>query len=269
MPNKKTSFIGSGNPRDYFSEGVRRVPRMRAATASDKIRDWMLSLQDNPAVQALGLMPQGGAQSAMTVFHGTGAPKFTQFDWDKIGSGANGQAFGKGIYTAGKKLDALDYFRSLKLPVKGGGYRGGLVTADLPDEYASRMLRWNSPLYEQPSEVQNLLTHTAPGTKDSFFDLLTRNLRRESFGTARPTSPGSLRGSDLYLGMSPLAKGREPLGSIMEQARIPGIKYLNDTNTNRMIATPKDFNYVSFKNHLPKVLDYWDWPELAKRGLVY
>jgi hypothetical protein len=70
MPEKKASFIGSGNPRDYLDESTRRIPRMRAATTSDKIRDWMLSLQDNPAINALGMMPQGGIGTASGIIPG-------------------------------------------------------------------------------------------------------------------------------------------------------------------------------------------------------
>jgi hypothetical protein len=51
---------------------------MRAATWKDKARDWMLSLQDNPAINALGLMPTGGVGMAGIAipkdkmwFHGT------------------------------------------------------------------------------------------------------------------------------------------------------------------------------------------------------
>lgn len=56
MAEKKASFLSSSNPRDYLDETYRRIPRMRAATTSDKVRDWMLSLQDNPAMQAIGFM---------------------------------------------------------------------------------------------------------------------------------------------------------------------------------------------------------------------
>ena len=54
MPEKKASFLRSGSARDYVDnlEGqYKTVPRMRAATWQDKTRDWMNSLQDNPAIQ--------------------------------------------------------------------------------------------------------------------------------------------------------------------------------------------------------------------------
>lgn len=69
MPTPKgLATIGTNNPAELLSEGYRKVPTMRAATFGDKLRDFQLSLMDNPAIQALGLFPNPGESLAIGPF---------------------------------------------------------------------------------------------------------------------------------------------------------------------------------------------------------
>jgi len=362
-----------------------------------------------------------------TVFHGTGAPKFLKFDWDKIGTGEGAQAFSHGMYSAGDIRTANQYYDALKkeiaegarygkksleeviaaarkassrawdkgfhsgqgdAPIRGllqsrridhranalegvqqnydsgmnlsplrddplwgnnspailrkaiqderdfyahrikdirrapeyrnpnnaeaaarqiGGYsdkgkflrkaiphlnpglnytQGGIIKAEIPDDVVSKMLRWDSSLYEQPTRVQEFLTHKAPGTKDSFFDILTRRYRADRGDTLQSASPGSMHGADIYRGLATeleygpatkkikyraLSEGDPKASQLLNDAGITGTKFLSGFNRSRtttpLLSPPEDFNYVSFRDYLPRVLDYYDASRFGELGI--
>jgi hypothetical protein len=314
---------------------------MHAATTSDLVRDFLLSLQDNPAIRALGLMPIGGSNAAI-VYHGTGAPKFSKFDLSKIGTGEGVQAYGYGHYLAGNPKVAKDYFDRFKsfdpleitfpsgkklhdvaaaarqrfrvrnpytlgssakvnalneldyqltnfshltdnnalpslvrlandnngtrarnylstlikhnvLKLQPTKVRGGIVKAEIPDEAIDKMLDWHNSISRQPKTIK---------------DYLASN-RYVGEPVNRATEAGvTVRGSDIYrLGSQTYLP--KALSSDMQAAGIPGIKYLDGTSRdmNYSNVRPENFNYVSFSDELPKILDYYDWNRLRELGI--
>lgn len=433
-------------PIDQFGRTLRNAQSIGAAPLKDWAAPWAGRKLGNLAERFTGLpfsefgsdpvteeqrasdeLMTGVAAPAITVFHGTGAPKFSQFDWNKIGSGEGAQAYSHGMYSAGDLKVAKQYYDALKKeisegarfgkksledvisaareasrrawdkgfssssgsdPIKGllssrkidakvhalegvqnnydslmnlseitdpiwgnnaakklrqaiqeerdvyahrikdyrkdlkGGLvdpnalpgvqrrveklreqgkflrkaiphlnpglnytQGGIIKAEIPDPTVSKMLRWDSSLYEQPTRVQEFLTHQAPGTKDSFFDILTRRYRADREGSSITSSPGSIRGMDIYRGLatqagkpkmrginySPHSVADPQVSQLLNDAGITGTKFLSGFNRHRtttpLLSPPEAFNYVSFRDYLPKVLDYYPESRFSELGI--
>lgn len=433
-------------PVDKYGRTLRGAQRVGASPLKDWAGNWLARKAGNVAERLTGLpfsefgsdpvseqelvsdsLMTGVAQPAMTVYHGTGAPKFNQFDWDKIGSGEGAQAYSHGMYTAGDTAVAKQYYEALKKEIaegarygkksladvisaargaskrawdsgfmSGGGndaplrgllqsrkidnkvhalegvennydslvnlsqitdpiwgnnsaaklrqaiqeernyyanrikdirrapeYRdpknaaaatrqignysekgkflrkaiphispglnytqGGIIKADIPDDVASKMLRWDSSLYEQPTRVQEFLTHQAPGSKDSFFDILQRRFRADRGDTLQSASPGAMHGSDIYRGLATeleygpktkkikyrsLYEGDPKASQLMNDAGITGTKFLSGFNRHStktpLLSPPEAFNYVSFRDYLPKILDYYPESRFGELGI--
>lgn len=207
-----------------------------------------------PASQALGQTLAGAYNPiGMTAWHGS-PHIFEKFDANKIGSGVGAQAYGKGLYLTESPNVAESYSKNtmgpkatpeniaikvinstgnesvafsrlkqiypnmndaeIKLAIdKAKNYQGNLYKVDLPDTHVRRMIDWDAPLKEQPQNVRKLAKSLGMDMNDLGGDLVTKVGKDEA--------------------------GR----SIMQQADIRGIKYLNDQGDN---LKQKSRNFVVF-----------------------
>jgi len=422
-------------PIDNYGKILRKGERITAAPMKDWAGSWLARKAGNiaeritgfPFSEARSIQSDPVTEEQMTadsmmglvsplginVFHGTGAPKFPKWDWNKIGRGAGGSVYSHGIYNSGDVEHAANYFDSLSSRISGLRYkgmpmddavaslrsqqfpapttklsqkdfsnyqrlvnqsrranaqkadalgnlgseynrsvlslnpqgrlldsykyvrkgyanhlkdmranqgranaldydksairpraaflkkalggelttgadeiRGGIIKSELPDEYLPKMLRWDSSLYEQPARVQEFLTHQAPGTKDSFFNVLSRLYKADRSGTNLSTNPGSMTGSDIQRGLSTMLNPADnsfrdglsriytspshtadpALSDILNSAGISGVKY-RISGSNKNPLDPKAFNYVSYRDYLPKILDYYDKSRFGELGI--
>jgi hypothetical protein len=142
--------------------------------------------------------------------------------------------------------------------------QGGIIKAEIPDEAIARMLKWDAPMNEQPEQVKNFASRFPRVDEDIRF------LGRAKFGG------NGVPGSSLYnevfpeaLGMSTSHRSRPSVSAELEKAGVPGVSYLNGMNRAKGVSSnPEDYNYVSFSDDLPKILDYWDFPKLKGLGLL-
>jgi len=238
--------------------------RARALNEQDRAAtdEFLASGQFNGPKQIQSAMDMAAAYSpvGMTVWHGS-PHVFEIFDPAKLGAGAGAQNYGKGFYMAAEKPVAEEYAKSyqgraaalsgeidkLPKPIQMDVYKllnqkdsqfkqaemadmmqkhpetmdilksagGNLYKVDLPDTHVRRMLDWDEPLKNQPSHVRKF----AKSLNVDLNDL----------------------GGDLIAKVGKTEEGRK----ILQEAGIPGIKYLGQEKGN------KGQNYVVFDpNHL-------------------
>jgi hypothetical protein len=186
--------------------------------------------------------------AGMTVWHGS-PHVFERFDMSKLGTGEGNQAYGRGLYMAqnpevaksyavdaadnsGKRTfapktnvnqDAINYFQKMlegKVPrdikdnaavsddyIKSqmqqlSNQLPSVYKVDLPDTHIRRMLDFDIPLKNQPKPIRNLAKSLGMDLNDLGGDLLAK-----------------------------VGKGDEGK-QILQNAGIPGIKYLDQTSRN-------------------------------------
>jgi hypothetical protein len=151
-----------------------------------------------------------------------------------------------------------DYTKRLgsKLSILPEEKVGGIIKAEIPDEEINKMLLWDAPLIEQPKRVRDYFSNN--------------RMALEEASRLYPTGSGLYRGASRALsggGISDFYFKRA--SEELRNAGIPGIKYLSGMTRgghNWKSLNPADFNYVSFSDDLPKVLDYYDWNKLKQGG---
>ena len=110
---------------------------------------------------------------------------------------------------------------------------GSLYKVDLPDEQIAKMLDWDKPLSEQPSNVQEALAKFDP------------DMYHVEGGDYDPTELGQM----VYSRMS---QNPAEASQRMYQAGIPGIQYLDQGSRGAGEGTR---NYVVFSDEIPKILE--------------
>ncbi|MFT6550457.1 MAG: hypothetical protein ACJA1I_000485 [Zhongshania marina] len=90
-----------------------------------------------------------------SVYHGTGHD-FDNFSLDAIGSGEGAQAYGWGLYFAGKRAVA-EYYRDYQ--TDGDSSKGNLYQADIPED--NELLDWDKPLSEQSAKIKSAFSNAA------------------------------------------------------------------------------------------------------------
>jgi len=118
---------------------------------------------------------------------------------------------------------------------------GNLYKIDLPDKHVDKMLDWDKPLSQQHPEVQNVFKDLGYNVDkkqvDAYSDALLDALQGGS--TNLPKQPLDLNGESLYKKLgSPQAASQT-----LQQAGIPGIKYLDQSSRNAGEGTR---NFVIF-----------------------
>jgi len=221
----------------------------------------------------------------MTVYHGS-PHLFERFSMKKIGTGEGNQAYGRGLYMAQAPEVGQEYAKNLAnadkmnqgrlMPhanaqrlvdvagdpkyaaddlkfvlesnpdhpqakllsetlkfIESGDYKnplantGNFYKVDLPDTHIRRMLDFDTPLKNQPKPVRNLAKSLGMDLNDLGGDLLAK------------------------VGKGDAGK------KILQDAGIPGVKYLDQTSRNAKAGTR---NFVVFdENHL-KILERNDKP---------
>lgn len=154
------------------------------------------------------------------------------------------------------------------LRLKEPTVQGGIIKAEIPDEAVSRMIKWDEPLHAQPEAFKNILSRFHPKAER---DVLVGNPGYSGYQPITPLQARTMsnytdnNGSGLYRSLDEVWGG--PSNASTREyydAGIPGIKYLNGSSRGRNYAEfrPENFNYVSFSDELPKILDYFDWKSL-------
>ena len=208
----------------------------------------------------------------MTVFHGS-PHIFERFSMGKIGLGAGQQAYGKGLYmteapavaqgyaqqSAVKAFSKSDEFAQLPEAIKPDVIRAfqketakdrqlainqltkkypelanidpmnysNFYKVDLPDTHVRRMLDFDTPLKNQPKPIRNLAKSLGMDLNDLGGDLVGK-----------------------------IGKGEEGK-QILQNAGIPGIKYLDEANKGANTGTR---NFVVFDDKHLKILERNDKP---------
>lgn len=167
------------------------------------------------------------------------------------------------------------YYRKLAkdFTLKPKEVQGGILKVDLPDEEINKMLLWDAPLKDQPENVITALdkipsSYKAPGGA-SRKSILELTKEQERINALNPSWGTPATGAEIYRRTVREFRG-EPEGSkILSHEGVPGIKYLSGmTRSGRNWRSPnsKDFNYVSFSDEIPRILDYYDWNKLRQSG---
>jgi hypothetical protein len=206
--------------------------------------------------------------AAPIAYHGT-PHQFDKFDASKIGTGQGAQSYGHGLYFAENPKVAGEYARTIGSPStdftangikltglkaniaddivnKGmdeagrnakangseflkafeelknqnvSGNRSNMYQVNIPDKHAARMLDWDKPLSEQP-EIEKLLPSLG------FKQTVEGHWQGPYGGPISRTNP---MGGEMVVS----AVGNSERGSrLLQQAGIPGIKYLDQGSRN-------------------------------------
>jgi hypothetical protein len=114
--------------------------------------------------------------------------------------------------------------------------KSSLYKVDLPDEYLPKMLQWDKPLSEHPTDIQKALQPIIANTKKSFPNMIDD-----------PT------GSSIYQLYSQYRGGNPDFASkSLLEAGIPGIKYFDDFSGG---SGKGSHNYVVFDDNILKILE--------------
>jgi hypothetical protein len=234
------------------------VERFTAGVVPEPIRARDRAMQADPSAAAKpftseevkGITPFVTA-AAPIAYHGT-PHTFEKFDASKIGTGQGAQSYGHGLYFAENPEVAKSYLPNIpggvgRLPfveemlvkAKKGEDAGGksidywtkeletakaapksnLYQVNIPDQHAARMLDWDKPLSEQP-EIEKLLPSLG------FKQTVEGHWQGPYGGPISRTNP---MGGEMVVS----AVGNSERGSrLLQQAGIPGIKYLDQGSRN-------------------------------------
>ncbi len=108
---------------------------------------------------------------------------------------------------------------------------GNLLKVDIADSHVDNMLDWDKPLSEQPNVVKNL----------------------QKIGAYDPTNPEHMlmKGKDVQKNLTQLGFTPKTIANMMNEAGIPGIKYLDAGSRN---GNPGTSNYVVFDGKNIKIV---------------
>jgi len=128
------------------------------------------------------------------------------------------------LLPAEKLQTLIEKFREFKTP--------SLYTLDLPDEMVDRMLDWDKPFIEQPDNIKEMAKANLPAS-------VYKRLLTEQTG-------------DMVLVLGKYNGGSLQASKMMQQAGIPGIKYLDAFSRDGNSET-KTRNFVVFPGEEKKV----------------
>ena len=165
----------------------------------------------------------------MTAWHGS-PHKFDKFSTEAIGTGEGAQAFGHGLYFAGKK-EVADNYRKLLAP----GGRGATYKVDLaPKE--NEYLLWDEPLRDQPEHIQEGFKAAWKAVGGKLDQLWMEAPGGESYQRMYPY--------DLTR-VNEMAASAAEASAALREAGIRGIKY-RDQGSRGKDKDEATYNYVLF-----------------------
>ena len=205
---KGANYLG-----DVLTQAVTRNPQATSMRALDEI-------------SRMSPVPQ------LTGYHGSPHGPITQFDLEKVGTGAGTRNFGEGIYIAEHPAIA-GAFRKGRVPSKENP-EGFLYQVDIPDELVPKMLNW----YEDvPEDLRTRLSEKA----------------MKQFGSGLPGTTGERLYKDLAFSFKMQGSKNPEMDASKWLAAegIPGIKY---ENLQMIQGQGRDtHNYVVFQPEKIKV----------------
>jgi len=147
---------------------------------------------------------------------------------------------------------AEEYDHVMEMRDQKSQSQGNLYKIDLPDKHIEKMLDWDSPLHQQPKNVQEALSNlgfVTDKTKiNQYDDALLSALQGGS--TDLPKQPLNLTGEAIYrkLGKPEIASEK------LKEMGIPGIKYLDQFSRDAADGTR---NFVVFpgNEHILSIQD--------------
>lgn len=186
---------------------------------------------------------EGGFDIAMNAYHGSPYDIQGRFDINKVGTGANAQQYGHGMYFSDAKDVAKNFTGD---STNQSGAKGNLYAVDIPDDQVAKMLDWNKPLSQQSPEVLKILKNN-PAIKADL---------------ASGKTLDKLTGENAYQaiasGFDVGQKEAYKLASeFLNKQGIPGIRYLDKSATGKEI---KASNFVVFDPDMVKMLTRNDEP---------
>ena len=123
------------------------------------------------------------------------------------------------------------------------GSTGQLYKTDIPDEAVARFLDWDKPLSQQAPEVQAALkNHPAYGAISNWLNNASKNLPASQEAT----------GSLLHETLSSKLGGQTGVSSVLNEAGIPGIRYLDGGSR---AAGQGSSNFVIFDPNMIRILE--------------
>lgn len=181
-----------------------------------------------------------------SAYHGS-PHVFDEFSLHKIGTGEGAQAYGWGLYFAGKK-EVAEYYRNALSDWNAPKPRGRLYKVEIPED--NTMLDWDKPLGQQSEFVKKALEEAGWGIsklgtkahrgKDSYDQI--------AFAAARADQDRINAGETV----TPRNWNRVASEKLAEVG-ITGIKYLDNPSRDAGEGT---HNYVIFDDKLVKILEY-------------
>lgn len=198
------------------------------------------------------------ASGPIVAYHGS-PYDFDAFDAGKIGTGEGAQAYGHGLYFAENEDVAKSYRDKLsannQVPVTIPSPFGPVSVLEKDASRPGRMyqvalnadpdtlLDWDKPLSEQPQGVQDLVAQTQAqrAAAEKYRPLQLSDIKRDSQGN--PVGPGTGGQAYQYLAAPRYGATPEAVASSLNQAGIPGIKYLD---AGSRAAGGGTHNYVMF-----------------------
>ena len=121
----------------YLMEG--RAPSLELRGPFERFRGWMLQVYGSLKAFLRTRQPAtGGGDLEQAAYHGTPHRGIDKFSTDKIGTGEGAQAYGWGLYFAGKK-EIAEYYRKT-LGAMAFAYDGESIPDDTPEHVAAELL---------------------------------------------------------------------------------------------------------------------------------
>ena len=136
--------------------------------------------------------------------------------------------------------------------IKSGAYKsnaGSLYTVDLPDEHIEKMLDWDKPFKQQPTQVKNAILDIVANDGNSRSENGLKSFVREFGSVAEDSYMGNV-----YNALSKKMGGKVAASEVLRQAGIPGIKYF-DAGSRDVGKGTRNFVIFPGEEHNLKILE--------------
>lgn len=184
-----------------------------------------------------------------------GSPyNFDKFDLAKIGEGQGAQSYGHGLYFAENEATAKSY-----KPAGGSMYEVGINAK--PEQF----LDWEKPFSMQSQQVQKSVSNILGEIKPQSSDLARGyDIYGQTINRGLDTTPSIYRDDRLLWGGQ--AKKKPIASSMLNEAGIPGIKYLDQGSRGLGEGTS---NYVVFDPKIVEILRKYGIAATTPLGAAY
>ena len=188
-------------------------------------------------------------------YHGSPYRGIEQFSTAHIGKGEGAQAYGWGLYFAGRREIAEFYRESLS---RRDAAVGQLYTVEVPDD--TDLVEYEATIADQPPRVRaalatlgfpadNIVVRSKNTGRVLHVAATLDDARKYARNAGEPVDfrrrPSTLRGADVYRQLSQRFSSDEAASRALAAAGVLGMRYL-DASSRGAQADGKNYNYVIF-----------------------